>query len=43
MCRRKIEGDLLKRGGDLGEIQEAYEDIDQVPSVNKVNGEAATQ
>jgi hypothetical protein len=39
----KIEGDLLKRGWTPQEIQEAYDNGEQVPAVNKANGEAATR
>lgn len=39
----KIESDLLKRGWTPQEIQEAYENGEQVPAINKANGEAATR
>jgi hypothetical protein len=39
----KIERDLLKRGWTPEDIQDAYENGEQVPAVNKANGEPATR
>jgi RHS repeat-associated protein len=39
----KIERDLIKRGWTPQEIQEAYDNGEQIPAVNKANGAAATR